>query len=203
MTLRAPTGQWPRQAACRHRNVFVHRRPLGAKVNHPQSAEPGSGGNRHTLVASTPPRVRPLSDFHAPPAAATPRGRKAPTSTANQAAANILSEEPCTRDPYGWDLDVVLHDVAAINRAVALCERCPVFTACREGALRRGERESTAPRSVIWGGLVWGQRGEPWTTDVAHSARLAHAARNREQRRLLQQSPGRPAAESPQTAVAS
>ncbi|MEY1672591.1 WhiB family transcriptional regulator [Gordonia sp. ABKF26] len=45
---------------------------------------------------------------------------------------------------------MVLHDVAAINRAVALCERCPVFTACREGALRRGERDSTAPRSVIW-----------------------------------------------------
>lgn len=175
-------------------------------MNQPQPADSSSGGSRDALVASTSSRERSVSNLHTSPAAtqsvAARRGRKTLTDTATQAT-DVLSEEPCTRDPYGWDLDVVLHDVAAINRAVALCKRCPVFTACREGALRRGERESSAPRSVIWGGLVWGQRGEPWTTDVAHSARLAHAARNREQRRLLQQNPGHHAADPPQTAAAS
>lgn len=121
----------------------------------------------------------------------------------------VLDEEPCAADPYGWDLDWILDtnrpleqlprarernrpgrpadvpsDLAAILRAQSLCQRCPIFAACQSEVLRRSEH-GDSPRSVIWGGIVWGQRGEAWRgEDVPRSIRLAQAASKRESQRL-------------------
>ena len=168
-------------------------------MHHPQ---PASAGSRESAD------MKSLSGLPASPAATQP---------------TALSEEPCTRDPLGWDLDVLLRthrpvtdarparardlnrpgrprdmpaDVAAISAALSLCHQCPVFAACRSEVLHHAEH-GEAPRSLIWGGIVWGQRGEAWRQeDVPRYTRLAqHAIAQAQARHRDADQPG-PGAES-------